>query len=391
MDCCELSVIRIPAGLNEIESDIFQGCTELHHVFVPEGGKYKYDALLYGHDVTTYEYDHQSKDDVEQLDEYLHGIKDKFGVVYDFKEDLLLQITKSLTVYSIKPGTFGIKSNAFQIKEWGGDNKSLERLYLPDSIVIIGGGAFAYNECLEYINIPRLVTFSIEENPFAGCFNLHTIKWESQITIKDGTLIFNNEKTALIACLPWHYVEGFQKFWPLLDFARNHGKMKITSHTYSDPESGEDVTEKKCAFIHPSEKEGQGGNVVTYVSFGTKLGELSPKEIVAQKDELIVAQLDSGEYILCRREHAIIEPQNRVTLPEGLENIASKAFYGNKQLKWISLPKSLKIIGRDAFKGCHSIEEILVPSGTLNKYKSLLPDLEDIITEAKPYNEDLPF
>lgn len=74
-----------------------------------------------------------------------------------------------------------------------------------------------------------------------------------------------------------------------------------------------------------------------------------------------------------------------------LKSISSKAFYGNKQLKRISFPKSLEVIGEDAFKRCSSLEEIMVPYGTLNKYIALLPDLADIIAEAKSFDDDLPF
>ncbi len=41
------------------------------------------------------------------------------------------------------------------------------------------------------------------------------------------------------------------------------------------------------------------GNI-TYVSFSSKMGELTPAEIIAQKDSLRVVKLESGNYSLCK-------------------------------------------------------------------------------------------
>ena len=53
---------------------------------------------------------------------------------------------------------------------------------------------------------------------------------------------------------------------------------------------------KSCAFLS---SEGE----VTLVAFSSKLGELTPKQIAAQKDELQVVQLESGTYKLCKAGH----------------------------------------------------------------------------------------
>lgn len=38
-----------------------------------------------------------------------------------------------------------------------------------------------------------------------------------------------------------------------------------------------------------------------FVAFSSKLGELSPKQIAAMKDELQVVTMDSGSHILCKQ------------------------------------------------------------------------------------------
>ena len=91
--------------------------------------------------------------------------------------------------------------------------------------------------------------------------------------------------------------------WSLLDFARKHGTMKVMPRsTHINIETGEEFEASVCAFIHPTEKDEKGRSLVTFVAFSSSLGELSPKEISAQRNDLIVVQHDNGNYSLKHRE-----------------------------------------------------------------------------------------
>ena len=84
---------------------------------------------------------------------------------------------------------------------------------------------------------------------------------------------------------------GIKDSWSLVDFAKSHGKMKVTNKL-TNSNTGE--TFKSCAFV------GEGG-AVTLVGFSSNLGELTPAQIAAQKDSLQVVELESGSYKLCKR------------------------------------------------------------------------------------------
>lgn len=92
---------------------------------------------------------------------------------------------------------------------------------------------------------------------------------------------------------------GIRNSWPLVDFAKSHGQMKVTNEL-TNSQTGE--TFKSCAFI------GAEG-AVTLVSFSTNLNSIDtsagPKtisrQIAAQKDDLQVVELDSGNFKLCKR------------------------------------------------------------------------------------------
>ena len=85
---------------------------------------------------------------------------------------------------------------------------------------------------------------------------------------------------------------GIKNSWSLISFAKAHGRMKIAP--FVNKETGEAF--KSCAFLSP---EGE----ITLVAFSSKLGELTPKQIAAQKDDLQVVQLESGSFKLCKTGH----------------------------------------------------------------------------------------
>ena len=85
---------------------------------------------------------------------------------------------------------------------------------------------------------------------------------------------------------------GIKNSWPLISFAKAHGRMKVAP--FVNKETGECF--KSCAFL-------SSGGEVTLVAFSSKLGELTPAQIAAQKDELQVVQLESGSFKLCKASH----------------------------------------------------------------------------------------
>ena len=81
---------------------------------------------------------------------------------------------------------------------------------------------------------------------------------------------------------------GIVNSWSLIAFAREHGKMQVGE--FANKETGEVF--KSCIFSN--------GDNRCFVAFSSKMGELTPREIAAKKDELQVVQLESGNYSLCK-------------------------------------------------------------------------------------------
>lgn len=82
----------------------------------------------------------------------------------------------------------------------------------------------------------------------------------------------------------------FKSACSLMSFARSHGKMQVGHFTNSD--TGEKFA--SCIFTDADDNR-------VFVGFSSKMGELTPKEISAQKDDLRVVELESGNFILCKK------------------------------------------------------------------------------------------
>jgi hypothetical protein len=93
---------------------------------------------------------------------------------------------------------------------------------------------------------------------------------------------------------------GIVNSWSLLAFAKSHGAMKVVPPTTKvNSHTGEEFTSGSCAFVHPTEKDENGRAKVCFVGFSSKLGELTPEEISARKNDLQVVELQTGSYYLC--------------------------------------------------------------------------------------------
>ena len=83
--------------------------------------------------------------------------------------------------------------------------------------------------------------------------------------------------------------QGIVNSWSLIAFAKQHGKMQVGE--FANKETGEVF--KSCIFTN--------GDTRCFVAFSSKMGELSPREIAAMKNDLQVVQLESGNYSLCKQ------------------------------------------------------------------------------------------
>lgn len=90
-----------------------------------------------------------------------------------------------------------------------------------------------------------------------------------------------------------------------------------------------------------------------------KQQQQEPKYVLS--DSGTEAVIFDGVKEIADRTFADCTDLETVVIPEGVECIGWKAFFGCKSLKEINLPKSLREIKAEAFCGCENIERIIVP------------------------------
>ena len=71
-----------------------------------------------------------------------------------------------------------------------------------------------------------------------------------------------------------------------------------------------------------------------------------------------------------------------ITLPSSITSVGNNAFLGCKNLLEITLPHSITSIKSDIFRTCYNLQRINIPTGTLEKFKELLPEWTDKLHEV---------
>ena len=97
------------------------------------------------------------------------------------------------------------------------------------------------------------------------------------------------------------------------------------------------------------------------------------KGAFAECGELITLKLPKSLLLIADCAFLDCWQLERLTLPAGLRVIGAAAFQGCINLYRVKFGKAVEVIGPDAFDDCGSLEEILIPKGCLEQYKTLLP------------------
>ena len=94
-------------------------------------------------------------------------------------------------------------------------------------------------------------------------------------------------------------MKGIVDSWSLIGFAQMKGRPQVGGFSKVDEQTGELKHFKSMVFTDPTNSDNKTNK--TFVSFSSKLGELTPREISERKDELQVVELEGGHYSLCKR------------------------------------------------------------------------------------------
>ena len=188
---------------------------------------------------------------------------------------------------------------------------SLQSFVIPERVTTISDYAFRNCTSLSEIQLPNSLT-TIGSNAFDNCFNLYSLVIPENITtISDNAFydccnlieIYNNSSLILtVGDENYGYVAYYAKYI--------YNKEDLTTTPY------------------PTHIQ-QIGDVLYYVD--------------DTNGDFIALKLVEGN------------TNSDIKLDDKTTEIYRKAFYNNKNLESITLPKNLKEIGDDAFKGCENL------------------------------------
>ena len=376
-NCTKVKSIALPAGLEFIASDAFEGCVSLEK-FTTERDAWRYmaeDGVLYydgSYGKTLFRYPPAKAgkgfiipEDVQELGECAFDDCVNLTTVYTDNYDLRDAIEDywpELEVrpvaeaypfnYSIQDGEAIItglnqESTEFspnlvipasiqgcpvtEIREYAFEDVEIESVVIPDTVTVIDEGAFYRCQNLREVTIPASVTY-IGAWAFGGCASLAKFSVASGNTsfqTKDG-ILYSADGTTLVA-----YPAG------------KAGTTFAIPNTVKIIGPGAfDGCEKLIAITIPKS--------VTEIADDAFSGCTGLKSLAFPEG---LVGLPTG---VCWGCTAL----SSVTIPNSVTWIGENAFQGCTGLATITLPASVTEIGYDVFAGCTSLAKFQVANGS---------------------------
>ena len=189
--------------------------------------------------------------------------------------------------------------------------KDAEKLTIPDGVKEIGEKAFYGLKKLKTVTLPDSVQ-KIGKKAFAECTKLEKVKISKNSKLKEiGKQAFLNCKKLNISFVP----DG----------------VKVANNAFEGAGTKKTETDKPKVTSEPTPKP-------------TPKTTPNPDVWVIEKKVLVECKSDAS----------------KLTVPDGVKEIGTKAFYGHKNLKTIILPNSVQKIGNAAFAECESLEKVKI-------------------------------
>ena len=278
-------------------------------------------------------------------EELEHYWEDDYGVRYSIDGTKVLKASKELKGldYIVKEGVLTICDSAFQ-------GKGLHSITLPDSVVSIGGVAFANNDDMEYCNIPASVKYIVENNPWGGCFCIKKMKCESPLFQIKDSILYSSDFRVCYGMIYWNSnnIE--------IDFKT---KIICANAFWSCRSIAYDII-KSVRLISIDEIGAQA-------FFSCKSAVFKTERPIKQIGIDSFARCESLEVIDISKlkeipEHAFkaCKQLKAIHFSSELTIINKGAFELCEALEHMKIPKSVSFIAEDAFNGCTSLDDFQV-------------------------------
>lgn len=246
-----------------------------------------------------------------------------------------------ITDFTLPPEVLTILPNTFR-------NTKLTSFTFNDKLKTIDTMAFADNEGLTSITLPQTIEF-IRNAPFTNTPNLSSINIPVDAKISNFTAAFKDSGITSFV-IPNTVIE--------LSASAFEGASKLTSVTFPD------------TLTKIGERAFYGATSLENVELPANLQSVGNQ---AFHNTLWYNNKSVGHLVLDRLYYGYKDASGGNTLPnsnydlvipEGVEVISDNVFKDNNQIKSITLPSSVRLIGQSAFEGLTNLETVTISNGS---------------------------
>ena len=351
--CTSLSKVDLPKKLTTIEEGTFSGCSSLESIVIPDGvtaigTRSKYENTYYS---SSFSGCTSLKEIVIPDSVTAIGSSAFEGCTSLLKVKLSNNLTRieertfydctSLTEITIPDSVTEIGGSAFS------GCTSLAEIVIPDSVTSIGGFAFSGCTSLSKVDLPKNLTM-IEGYTFSGCSSLESI------VIPDGVTAIGTWNEHDIS-----YGNTFSGCTSLKEIIIPDSVIKILDRAFSNCTSLESIT-------IGSGVESLGDE---WIASCRRLENItvSPENKTYSSVDGVLFNKDKSEL----SAYPIGNKRSSYTIPDGVEKIGKKAFYGCRYIESLTIPVSVAEIEASALGNCYDIRAVYY-LGTREQWKEVV-------------------
>jgi len=357
LGCTSLSKVKLPKNLTSINSDVFYGCTSLAEITIPDSvtsiGGYAFSGCTSLTEIVI-------PDSVTTIGESAFS-----GCTSLSKVDLPKKLTtieaytfsgcSSLESIIIPEGVTAIGTWLEYEKTYYSSSfsgcKSLKEIIIPDSVTAIGDSAFYGCTSLSKLKLSNNLRI-IQERTFSGCTSLKEIVIPDSVTEIRGMCYSSG--------YDGDYDGGaFSGCTSLAEIDIPDSVTSIGGSVFSNCTSLESIT-------IGSGVESLGDE---WIASCRRLENItvSPENKTYSSVDGVLFNKDKSEL----SAYPIGNKRSSYTIPDGVEKIGKKAFYGCRYIESLTIPVSVAEIEASALGNCYDIRAVYY-LGTREQWKEVV-------------------
>ena len=378
--CASLAEIVVPDSVTEIGEYAFSGCTSLSKVKLPKNltginwGVFSDCTSLAEITVSPDNKNYSSVD----------------GVLFnkDGSELIIYPKGNGRSAYTVPDGVTSISGSAFS------GCTSLTEIVIPDSVTTIGKSAFSGCTSLSKVDLPKKLT-TIEAYTFSGCSSLESIVIPEGVTAI-GTWLeyektyysssFSGCKSLKEIIIPDSVTAiGDSAFYGCTSLSKvklSNNLRIIQERTFSGCTSLKEIVipDSVTAIYYEAFSNCISLESITIGSGVESLGDewiascrrlenitVSPENKTYSSVDGVLFNKDKSEL----SAYPIGNKRSSYTIPDGVEKIGKKAFYGCRYIESLTIPVSVAEIEASALGNCYDIRAVYY-LGTREQWKEVV-------------------